>query len=234
MWSPTPNWPVLYPIHNYAPNPYQPALPAPSAPPQPVIYPSQYPQKWLKSTTPHNHEPANLPPPQKLEPGQILERANEHAPGSMVNIINAISGGSNEPVHETKKKCKEYFRTVSHVSEGRCFRTTWSHVPISFTQADLRLQHYPHNDPLVIRANIGKNSVHFAGNDVGRILVDNGSSADILVWQCFVSSTEEVTVSAHWFRRQENRSSWKDRAQCHVRRRCNAENRSNNLRCGRH
>ena len=72
------------------------------------------------------------------------------------------------------------------MSEGRCFRTTWSHVPISFTQADLRLQHYPHNDPLVIRANIGKNSVHFAGNDVGRILVDNGSSVDILVWQCFV------------------------------------------------
>jgi len=106
--------------------------------------------------------------------------------GSRVNIINAISGGSNEPVHETKKQQKEYFRTVSHVSEGRCFRTTWSHVPITFTQADLRLQHYPHNDPLVIRANIGKNSVHFAGNDVGRILVDNGSSADILVWQCFV------------------------------------------------
>ena len=98
----------------------------------------------------------------------------------MVNIINGISGGSNEPVHETKRQHKEYFRTVSHVSEGR------SHVPISFTQADLRLQHYPHNDPLVIRANIGKNSVHFAGNDVGRILVDNGSSADILVWQCFV------------------------------------------------
>ena len=64
--------------------------------------------------------------------------------------------------------------------------TTWSHVPISFTQADLRLQHYPHNDPLVIRANIGKYLVHFVGNDVGRILVDNGSSADILVWQCFV------------------------------------------------
>ena len=53
-------------------------------------------------------------------------------------------------------------------------------------QADLRLQHYTHNDPLVIRANIDKNSVHFAGNDVGRILVDNGSSVDILVWQCFV------------------------------------------------
>ena len=62
----------------------------------------------------------------------------------------------------------------------------WSHVPITFSEVDLRLQHYPHNDPLVIRANIGKNSVHFAENDVGRILVDNGSSVDIITWQCFV------------------------------------------------
>ena len=67
------------------------------------------------------------------------------------------------------------------------FRTPWSHVPISFTEEDLRLQHYPHNNPLVIRANIGKkNSVHFAENDVGHILIDNGSSADIITWQCFV------------------------------------------------
>ena len=28
--------------------------------------------------------------------------------------------------------------------------------------------------------------MHFAGNDVGRILVDNGNSANILVWQCFI------------------------------------------------
>ena len=75
--------------------------------------------------------------------------------GSRVNIINAISGGSNELVLEMKRQHKEYFRTVSHVSKGR------SHVLISFTQADLRLQHYPHNDPLVIRANIGKNSVQY-------------------------------------------------------------------------
>ena len=135
---------------------------------------------------PQSYDPTSLPPPPKLEPGQIPERASDAPFGSRVNIISAISGGSNEPVLEKKRQRKEYFRTVSHVSEGRCFRTIWSHVSISFTQADLRLQHYPHNDPLVIRANIGKNSMHFVGNDVGRILVDNGSSADILVWQCFV------------------------------------------------
>ena len=112
-----------------------------------------------------------------------------------MNVINAISGGSNEPVHETKRQRKECLRTVSHVCEGKHFRTPWSHVPITFSEADLRLQHYPHNDPLIIRANIGKNSVHFAGNDVGRILIDNGISADVLTWQCFVKMgfTEKKT-----------------------------------------
>jgi hypothetical protein len=61
----------------------------------------------------------------------------------------------------------------------------WSHIPITFIAADIRLQHYPHNDPLVIRANIGKNTKYYFDNDVGRVLVDNGSSADILTWQCF-------------------------------------------------
>jgi len=151
---------MSYPVFNYNPLSYAP--------------PPQYNQTWSKSSTPLSCD-TTLPPPPKLEPGQIPERAIDAPSGSRVNIINAISRGSNEPVLETKKQRKEYFRIVSHVSEGKCF-------PISFTQADLRLQHYPHNDPLVIRANIGKNSVHFAGNDVVRILVDNGSSADILVW----------------------------------------------------
>jgi hypothetical protein len=61
----------------------------------------------------------------------------------------------------------------------------WSHIPITFKAADIRLQHYPHNDPLVIRANIGKNMKYYFSNDVGRVLVDNESLADILTWQCF-------------------------------------------------
>ena len=116
------------------------SMPPPSHQPMPMLPAPQYANTWSRSSTP-------LPPPPKLEPGQIPERAVDAPSGGMVNIINAISGGSNEPVHETKRQHKEYFRTVSHVREGKCFRTPWSHVPIYFTQADLRLQHYPHNDP---------------------------------------------------------------------------------------
>ncbi|RLM73411.1 retrotransposon protein [Panicum miliaceum] len=104
----------------------------------------------------------------------------------MVNVINVISEGSNEPVHEMKRQQKDYLRAANHVCEGKHFRTPWSHVPITFIEANLKLKHYPHNDLLVIRANIGKNTVHFFDNDVGRILVDNGSFADTILWWCFV------------------------------------------------
>jgi len=200
LWSPTPNWPMSYPVLNYTPLPYTQALTGPPPQPMPILPPLQYTQTWSRSSTPQSYEPTNLPPPLKLEPRKIPERASDSPPSSMVNIINAISGGSNEPVHETKRQHKEYFRTVSHVSEGKHFRTQWSHILISFTQADLRLQYYPHNDPLVIRPNVGKNSIHFTRNDVGRIIVDNGSSADFLVWQCFIKMglTEKSLQKSHY------------------------------------
>ena len=71
---------------------------------------------------------------------------------------------------------EEYFRIVSHFCEGKNFRTAWSHVPVTFTEVVLRLQHHPHSEPPIIKDNIGKNSVHFAGSDVGRILIDNDRS----------------------------------------------------------
>lgn len=44
---------------------------------------------------------------------------------------------------------------------------------------------HPHNDMMVIRANIGRNSHRLLSNDIGRVLVDNDSSNDIITWQCF-------------------------------------------------
>ncbi|KAJ1259378.1 hypothetical protein BS78_10G149900 [Paspalum vaginatum] len=64
-------------------------------------------------------------------------------------------------------------------NNGGSPRTTyWSHVPITFDQSDLRLRDYPHNDAMVINCNIGDYVIH-------DVLVDNGSSADILMAKAF-------------------------------------------------
>jgi hypothetical protein len=57
--------------------------------------------------------------------------------------------------------------------ERRVERTRWSDIPITFSEEDVRLQGFPHNDALVIEANI-------ANWTFGKLLVDNGSSADII------------------------------------------------------
>jgi hypothetical protein len=164
---------VFQPTQAYAP--LAPHLPPP--PPMHTQQPSVFVPSWPKPHI-HHHTPYNH---------QSKEAPDSSGPGmtGMVNIINAISGSSNEPVLATKRQRQEYYRSVSYIYSRKYFHFPWSHIPITFTTADIRLQHYPHNDPLVIRANIGKNTKYYFGNDVGRVLLDNGSSCDILTWQCF-------------------------------------------------
>ena len=50
--------------------------------------------------------------------------------------------------------------------------------PITFTEEDTQGVQFPHNDAVVVSLNI-------ANYDVRRILVDNGSSADILFYDAF-------------------------------------------------
>jgi hypothetical protein len=168
----------------HSPQSYTPS--APQLPPPPPMHAQQasvFVPSWPNPAAHHQTHYAQPPPPPP--PKQEAPDSSSSGMMGMVNIINAISSRSNEPVHETKRQRQKYYRSVSHICSGKYFQLPWSHIPITFTAADIRLQHYPHNDPLIIRANIGKNTKHYLGNDVGRVLVDNGSSADILTWQCF-------------------------------------------------
>jgi hypothetical protein len=89
-----------------------------------------------------------------------------------------ISGGS-ALEFETKKEQKHHFREVRNICvEGRVEKTRWSHIPISFSEEDVRFQGFPHNDALVIEANI-------ASWTLGKLLVDNGSPADIIFADAF-------------------------------------------------
>jgi hypothetical protein len=90
---------------------------------------------------------------------------------------------------ETKKQRSNYFRSVNTIiNDGPAARPEWAKVPITFTEEDFRLKSAIHNDAMVIEVNI-------AGWVIGKVLVDNGSSADIL----FLKTFEKMNLSQHMF-----------------------------------
>jgi hypothetical protein len=68
---------------------------------------------------------------------------------SATKLVLPITGGSSfEPAN---KKQKEAQRRVQHVGvQGPFIKSKWSHIPITFSQEDLQLKDYPHNDAMVI------------------------------------------------------------------------------------
>jgi hypothetical protein len=88
---------------------------------------------------------------------------------------------------ETKKQRSNYFRSVNTIiNDGPAARPEWAKVPITFTEEDFRLKSTIYNDAMVIEVNI-------AGWVIGKVLVDNGSSADIL----FLKTFEKMNLSQH-------------------------------------
>ena len=89
--------------------------------------------------------------------------------------VHTISGGFSGR-GPTASQRRKYVRSVSSVAED--FSDDPWESDLVFTRADLR-NVVPHdNDPVVI-------SIVTAGRKVHRILVDQGSSADVMFWSTF-------------------------------------------------
>jgi hypothetical protein len=63
-------------------------------------------------------------------------------------------------------------------ADGPVTQTKWSHVPLTFTKANIKLISFPHTNFMVITTHIDK-------WDVSRVLIDNGSQAEILFLTAF-------------------------------------------------
>src|SRR5690348_17595191 len=72
-------------------------------------------------------------------------------------VLPITGGSSSEPVN--KKQKKEAQRRVQHVGvQGPFIKSRWSHILITFSQEDLQLKDYPHNDAMVISCVIDRKS----------------------------------------------------------------------------
>ena len=93
-------------------------------------------------------------------------------------IINMISGGSSLGM-PSKRQRRAYARQIHHLATYPFSSPPrYTEIPISFGPEDARGVYFPHQDPLVISATI-------ADFEVRRILVDGGSSVDLLFVEAF-------------------------------------------------
>jgi hypothetical protein len=89
-----------------------------------------------------------------------------------------ITGGSSVDF-DTKRQKRDHYRSVNHVDViGPVVQTKWSHVSLTFDARDVDLRSAPHIDAMVINCNV-------AGWDLHKVLVDNGSQADIIFLHAF-------------------------------------------------
>jgi hypothetical protein len=99
------------------------------------------------------------------------------APSTMKLVLPITYGSCSKPAN--KKQKKEVQRRVQHVGvQGPFIKSKWSHIPITFSQEDLQLKDYSHNDAMVISCVIKGFLVH-------NILVDTDSASDIIFAKSF-------------------------------------------------
>ena len=117
----------------------------------------------------------NQAPTQQPQPRQTTTQ-HQQTLGEIHVISGGFAGGG-----ESSSARKAHLRSIRSTDIGEI--QTVSKVPrvdttITFSDSDLEGCQHPHDDPLVVRAIVANTTVH-------RVLVDNGSSADIIFASAF-------------------------------------------------
>jgi hypothetical protein len=80
---------------------------------------------------------------------------------------------------DMKRQKRDHYRSINHVAvTGLVVQTKWSDVSLTFDTRDVDLRSAPHIDAMVINCSV-------AGWDLHKVLVDNGSQADIIFLHAF-------------------------------------------------
>ena len=117
-----------------------------------------------------NQAPAQQPPPRQTT------TQHQQPLGEIHVISGGFAGGG-----ESSSVRKAHLRSIRSADMGEVQAVSKApriDTTITFSDSDLEGCQHPHDDPLVIRAIVANTTVH-------RVLVDNGSSADIIFASAF-------------------------------------------------
>ena len=117
-----------------------------------------------------NHTLAQQPPPRQTTTQHQQPLAEIHV------ISGGFAGGG-----ESSSARKAHLRSIRSAEMGEIqavSKLSRLDTTITFSESDLEGCQHPHDDPLVVRAIVANTTVH-------RVLIDNGSSADIIFASAF-------------------------------------------------
>ena len=119
-----------------------------------------------------NQAPAQQPPP----PPRKMTTQHQQPLGEIQVISGGFAGGG-----ESSLAKKAHLHSIRSAEIGEIQAVSKQprlDTSITFSDSDLEGYQHPHNDPLVVRAVVANKTVH-------RVLVDNGSLADIIFASAF-------------------------------------------------
>ena len=117
----------------------------------------------------------NTGPTQKPPPRQMTTQ-HQQSLGEIQVISGGFAGGG-----ESSSARKAHLRSIRSSEIGdiqTVSKLPWLDTSITFSDSDLEGCQHPHDDPLVVRAVVANKTVH-------RVLINNGSSADIIFTSAF-------------------------------------------------
>ena len=134
-----------------------------------------YLRRFISPENQSQNQAQNQAPPQQPPPRQTT--AQHQQP---LGEIQVISGGFAEG-GESSSARKAHLRSIrsTEIEEIQAVsKLPRLDTSITFSDSDLEGCQHPHDDPLVVRAVVANKTVH-------RVLIDNGSSADIIFTSAF-------------------------------------------------